>query len=197
MDKKSLRQQYLKIRAELTPKYLEKANDEITTKTISFIKRNHFKKIGLFLGINQEVETIKIINFCLDQGIEVYLPHCFVEDKTMTFKLIHQVSKDLEKNLQLNVFQPHETCPDLANANDLDILFVPVVAFDEQLNRIGMGAGYYDRWLQTNRFKKMKIGLAFSVQKTAESFAVADHDGKLDFCITEETSSLVLKRLID
>ena len=68
-----------------------------------------------------------------------------------------------------------------------DILLVPLVAFDKQLNRIGYGGGFYDRYI--NKVKKSKkiitIGLAYSFQKVKE-IKIKDYDIKLDFVITEK-----------
>ncbi len=68
-----------------------------------------------------------------------------------------------------------------------DILLVPLVAFDKQLNRIGYGGGFYDRYI--NKIKKSKkiitIGLAYSFQKVKE-IKINDYDIKLDFVITEK-----------
>ena len=67
-----------------------------------------------------------------------------------------------------------------------DILIVPLVAFDDNLNRLGYGGGYYDRYI--NKLKKRKkittIGLAFSFQQI-KKIPVNKFDQKLDYIITE------------
>ena len=68
-----------------------------------------------------------------------------------------------------------------------DILLVPLVAFDKNLNRIGYGGGFYDRYIK--KIKKIKkvitIGLAYSFQKV-KKISVSKYDIKLDFIITEK-----------
>jgi len=68
-----------------------------------------------------------------------------------------------------------------------DILLIPLVAFDSNLNRLGYGEGFYDRYIQKiEKIKKIiKIGLAFSFQKTS-SIPINQHDKRLDFIITEK-----------
>ena len=68
-----------------------------------------------------------------------------------------------------------------------DILFVPLVAFDKKLNRLGYGGGFYDRYIQKiSKIKKvLKVGLAFSFQKL-KIIPVNKHDKKLDIIITEK-----------
>lgn len=65
----------------------------------------------------------------------------------------------------------------------LDIVLVPLLAFDIHGNRIGMGGGYYDRFLKKHPNAK-KIGLAFELQKI-ESAPAEPHDVRLDTVITE------------
>ena len=70
-----------------------------------------------------------------------------------------------------------------------DILLVPLVAFDDNLNRIGYGGGFYDRYIK--RVRKIKkiftIGLAYSFQKI-KKIPISSHDIKLDYIITEKNN---------
>ena len=68
-----------------------------------------------------------------------------------------------------------------------DLIFVPLVGFDNNLNRLGYGGGFYDRYFEKNsNLKKIvKIGLAFSFQKI-KKLPVNKFDKKLDRIITEK-----------
>ena len=68
-----------------------------------------------------------------------------------------------------------------------DILLVPLVAFDKDLNRIGYGGGFYDRYIKKIKKKKkiITIGLAFSFQKV-KKIQTNKFDIKLDFIVTEK-----------
>ena len=68
-----------------------------------------------------------------------------------------------------------------------DILFIPLVAFDNNLNRLGYGGGYYDRLITKISKKKkiIKIGLAFSVQKI-DKVPINKYDQKLDYIVTNK-----------
>ena len=68
-----------------------------------------------------------------------------------------------------------------------DLIMVPLVAFDSNLNRIGYGKGYYDRSLQKiNKTKKniISLGIAYSFQKCS-AIPVNKYDFKLDYIFTE------------
>ena len=77
--------------------------------------------------------------------------------------------------------------PDVKNKIYPDILLIPLVAFDKNLNRLGYGGGYYDRFIEKLSRKKniIKIGLALSCQKI-KKIPINKHDQKLDFIITNE-----------
>ena len=69
-----------------------------------------------------------------------------------------------------------------------DLIMVPLVAFDNQLNRIGYGKGYYDRSLLRIKKRKRKaisIGIAHSFQR-CKTVPVNKHDFKLDYIFTEQ-----------
>ena len=68
-------------------------------------------------------------------------------------------------------------------------MLVPVVAYDKDLNRIGYGGGFYDRYIKKiKRYKKIVIiGLAYSFQKV-EQIPINEYDVKLDFIITEKNN---------
>ena len=68
-----------------------------------------------------------------------------------------------------------------------DIILVPIVAFDNNLNRLGYGAGYYDRLISklSKKKKLLKIGLALSVQKI-NNIPTNKYDEKLDYIVTEK-----------
>ena len=68
-----------------------------------------------------------------------------------------------------------------------DVILVPLVAFDANLNRLGYGGGYYDRIIQKleNKKKILKIGLAFSFQRV-KKVPIFKYDKKLDYILTEK-----------
>ena len=68
-----------------------------------------------------------------------------------------------------------------------NVIFVPLVAYDKNLNRIGYGGGFYDRYIEKLKKKKkiIKIGLAYSFQEI-KKIPFNTHDKKLDFIITDK-----------
>ena len=77
--------------------------------------------------------------------------------------------------------------PEIQNIVYPEILLVPLVAFDKNLNRLGYGGGYYDRIIAKLLKKKkiIKIGLALSVQKI-DKVPINAYDQKLDYIVTNK-----------
>ena len=69
-----------------------------------------------------------------------------------------------------------------------EILLIPLVGFDRQLNRLGYGGGFYDRYISKIKKNKkiIKIGLGFSFQKI-DKIPINKHDKKLDYILTEKS----------
>ena len=77
--------------------------------------------------------------------------------------------------------------PESTNIVYPDILLIPLVAFDKNLNRLGYGGGYYDRLIKKLSKKKniIKIGLAFSIQEI-DKVPINMYDQKLDYIVTNK-----------
>jgi len=67
----------------------------------------------------------------------------------------------------------------------IDVVFVPLLCFDETGNRVGYGKGFYDKFLASCRQETLKIGLSFfeAVEPWEDVF---ESDVKLDFCVTPD-----------
>ena len=89
-----------------------------------------------------------------------------------------------EDPLKINKFGIPE--PISNNLRDPDIMIVPLVAYDNNLNRIGYGGGFYDRYIKKLKSKKkvITIGLAYSNQKV-KKIPNNKYDIKLDYIVTE------------
>ena len=68
-----------------------------------------------------------------------------------------------------------------------EVLLIPLVAFDNQLNRLGYGGGYYDRYISRfrNNRRILKIGIGFSFQKI-NNLPINEYDERLDIVMTEK-----------
>ena len=177
MLKSKLRKKVLKIR-----KIAYKNNLKIDfNKVFSLIKKNNLieKSIGGYFPVNYEVDDLEILNKFCKKNYEISLP---VIKKNFQMDFYKWSFSDPMKINKYGIPEP--------NSKKIiypDIILIPLVAFDNNLNRLGYGGGYYDRLIEKlNRRKKiLKIGLAFSVQKI-NNVPVTRYDKKLDYIVTDK-----------
>ena len=150
-------------------------------KFFSFLKTNRYdlKNIGGYYPSNFEVDDLEILELLEKEKCKISLPIIKKNNQMDFFKW----SKD--DPLKINRYGIPE--PVASKIFYPDILLVPLVAYDNDLNRLGYGGGYYDRYIEKiEKTKKViKIGLAFSYQKL-KKVPVNIHDKKLNFIITEK-----------
>ena len=177
MNKLQIRKKILKIRKKNFDKNV-KIN---SNKFISFLKINlpNLKNIGGYYPYNYEIDDLEILDLLEKKQFNISLPI-------------------IKKNNQMNFFKWSNNDPLKVNKFGIlepvsskifypDILLVPLVGYDSNLNRLGYGGGFYDRYIEKiEKIKNViKIGLAFSFQKIT-SVPTNNYDKKLDFIITEK-----------
>jgi len=138
------------------------------------------KIVGGYYPVNFEIDILEILdNLEKKIGMQLSLP---VIKKNNEMDFYNWSTKNL---LKLNKYGIPE--PEKIKKVFPDIIFVPIVAFDNRLYRIGYGGGYYDRYIQKISKKKkiFKIGIAHSCQKI-NKVPTNKYDKKLDIIITEK-----------
>jgi 5-formyltetrahydrofolate cyclo-ligase len=141
------------------------------------------RRIAFYLSVNGELDPSFMMQICLQRGKCCYLPVVNTEknNQLLTFAKASQNSK-LAKN-RYGILEP-EAPHNITPIENLDIIFLPLVAFDLKGNRLGMGGGYYDKTLGNIRKKPLLVGLAYEFQKQ-KIIPTKDNDIKLDVVITE------------
>ena len=177
MNKSQIRNKIIKIRKKKFDKNLQ-IN---LVKFISLLKidKSNLKIIGGYYPSNYEIDDLAILDLLEKKNFKVSLP-IIKKNNQMNF-----YSWSRNDPLKINKFG----IPEPVSSKILypDILLVPLVAFDSNLNRLGYGGGYYDRYIEKiEKIKKViKIGLAFSFQKIS-SMPINQYDKQLDFIVTEK-----------
>ena len=177
MNKSEIRKKILKARKQNIPN-----NFNINYKFILDILRKYEgygKIIGGYYPYNYEINSIKILEKLEKQKYQISLPKIKNNFQMDFFRY------SIYDPLSINKYGiPEPTSNKVIYPN---ILLVPLVAFDKDLNRIGYGGGFYDRYI--DRIKKDKkiitIGLAYSFQKV-KKIPVNEYDFKLDYILTNK-----------
>lgn len=137
------------------------------------------KTIGIYCSTRGEVDTYGLMeHWFWDEDITIATPR--VNGKDMDFYKISSF-KDLSTG-SFGILEPQTE--NKIEPKDLDVIIVPLVAFDDYKHRIGYGKGYYDRYLK--RTSARKIGIAFAFQEVDE-ISVDAFDVDCDIVITEIT----------
>lgn len=171
MDKLSVRKAALQRREQISDKLGK--SQMIQKRVWDMVKEDGC--IGIYMAMADEVQTSTLLAQCWERGIQTAVPK--VEDGIIRFYFITSM-----EDVQEGHFHVMEPVTGKA-AEAIDSLVIPMVAFDEQGNRMGYGKGYYDRYLK--QFAGKRIGVAFAEQKAA-SLPTEAHDEIIELIVTEE-----------
>ena len=176
--KKILRKKLLDKRKK---KYIEISAKQ--TFAISELIKNKYKNIkviGGYIPINYEYDCLNLLKFLESKNYTICLP---VIKKNFQMDFYKYSFEDPFIVNKLGIPEPFRSSKKMIP----DLIFVPLVGYDRDLNRLGYGGGFYDRYFEKNlnSNKIFKIGLAFSFQKI-KKLPVNKFDKKLDRIITEK-----------
>ena len=180
MDKKGIiRRKFFFLRKK---KYFE-INEKFFFPIIKLIKKTSIKEkinISLYYPSFYEVNVLKFLDLEISKKFNFSLPKI---EKNNTMNFYNWKKNDILLLNKFGVPEPIKTKKIIPN-----IVFLPLLCFDNYKNRIGYGKGFYDRYLnQQIRLNKkiLTIGVAFSFQKY-HKLPIKKKDFKLDFIITEK-----------
>lgn len=121
--------------------------------------------VAVFLSFDGELDTRPLIHALWQAGKSVYLPVLHPFSKGSLLFLSYDRDSHLVMN-RLKIFEPKLDVRNVLPLDGLDVLITPLVAFDEQGQRLGMGGGFYDRTLQNWRQHGLwPVGLAHDCQR--------------------------------
>lgn len=180
MDKKTIRKQYKELRQQLSEDAVEELSLQIANQIISLDiwDKTYFH---LFLPIveQKEVNTEYLLQVLAGRDKEIVVSKSDFETREMTHFLLTDNTK-IKKN-KYNIPEPIDGLE--VPVSKIEVVFVPLLAFDKMGNRVGYGKGFYDLFLSNCKPETLKIGLSFFEAIEAID-AVIDSDVALDFCIT-------------
>ena len=178
MQKKTLRADARQRRASIAPDELAQLSACICTHVLGIIDGNN--PVMLYVSKAGEVETGTLIASLIERHGHVVVP--IIERRTTSLRLSYL--RDPSVLVESTFCVPEPIAHELpAQADDIKAVIIPLLAFDRTGNRLGYGAGYYDRFLSAHPAIP-RIGLAFSCQEFA-AIPGDEHDMKMDLIITE------------
>ncbi|WP_400076176.1 5-formyltetrahydrofolate cyclo-ligase [Winogradskyella sp. R77965] len=182
MTKKELRLKYKSLRKVLSQSQIEDYSLNIANQLLK-LSIWDFSFYHTFLTIEEqkEINTDYILNILAGKDKNIVISKSNFEDYSMTHYLLTDHTK-LKKN-KYNIPEPVDGIE--IQSSKMDVIFVPLLAYDKVGQRIGYGKGFYDRFLSECNPEALKIGLSFFNAESEFSDFNAN-DVKLDYCINPD-----------
>ncbi|WP_339610902.1 5-formyltetrahydrofolate cyclo-ligase [uncultured Planktosalinus sp.] len=182
MNKIELRKKYLQLRNQLTIDEIEEKSIKIANNIIN-LSIWQYNNYHIFLSIVEkgEINTEYILHILQGKDKNIAVPKTNVKTNTLSHFLLTDNTL-IEKN-SWGIPEPVNGIP--FSENQIDVVFVPLLAYDKKGNRVGYGKGFYDRFLIACKKETIKIGLSLFAPEPVP-IAVTNADIPLDYCITPE-----------
>ncbi len=184
MNKNEIRKVISKRRKSMSENEVKEKSKIIIEKLMNTDEFKKAKNLMVFLSFDNEVYTFDLIEKAMNMGKKVIVPYT-VKD---TYEIIPTLLKNIEEDLEVSNYGYMEPKKDKIQPileENIDMTVVPGLAFDEKMNRIGFGKGYYDRYLTKTKKESKNIAIAYDYQ-VLEEIPSEDFDVKMDYIITEE-----------
>lgn len=182
MNKKDIRKKILAVRnAIIYSEYLTNS-EKIANYFENYTSNLDIDSVFAYFPSNNEVNTKPVINSLLKSGVKVALPRVIDSNKSL-MKFYYITSIEDVVPGYMGIYEPDiNICKEAISKPD--IVIVPGVAFDKNLNRIGYGKGYYDIYFSNSDKNSLKIAFSFDCQ-LLDNIDTDDNDVKMDVIITE------------
>lgn len=182
MTKKEIRKKYKALRAALSTDEIETMSLAIANQSLSVdIWANQSFHLFLPIAEQKEVNTEYLLQILFGKDKNVVISRTDFDSLSMHHVLLTD-STTIKKN-KYNIPEPVDGFP--VDDQQIDVVFIPLLACDKQGNRVGYGKGFYDSFLEKCKADVVKIGLSF-FQPEDEITDIWPGDIPLDMLITPE-----------
>ena len=184
MFKKEIRLKYKELRSSLSENQIEELSLAIANSVLLLpIWEKTYFHVFLPIEEQKEVNTEYILHLLSGKDKEICISKSDFETRKMTHYLLTDNTK-IKKNAY-NIPEPVDG-PDASGevpSNKIDVVFIPLLAYDNHGNRVGYGKGFYDQFLAECNYNTVKIGLTFFEPEELIS-DVNSSDVQLNYCVT-------------
>lgn len=183
-SKAILRTRLRQNRQRISPEKRELAAQAIVKYVIQCDAFKQAKYIAAYCAIPDEINPSAIIEAAFALGKQIYLPVLKLDGSHTLEFASYTPEMRLIPN-RYGILEPQNPVINM-EAHALDLVLVPLLGFDLQGNRLGMGKGYYDiTFKKSDKPRPFLLGLAFECQKV-DSIPIEDNDVKLSAIATEK-----------
>ena len=180
MFKKEIRLKYKELRNSLSENQIEELSLAIANEILSLpIWEKTYFHVFLPIEEQKEVNTEYLLHLLSGKDKEICISKSDFESRKMTHFLLTDNTK-IKKN-EYNIPEPVDGIE--VPSNKMEVVFIPLLAFDKQGNRVGYGKGFYDKFLAECNPNTIKIGLSF-FEPEELILDVNPTDIQLNYCVT-------------
>jgi 5-formyltetrahydrofolate cyclo-ligase len=180
--KTSLRKEKIRERNLISQNEMDQVEKKTASLFMDMFSELKIKKVSIYIPVHNEVPTKRIIQLIIGSKAECYLP---VIDQDLNNKKMKFAEFNHETALVKNKFNISEPISrTFENVLQLELVVMPLVAFDNEGFRLGMGKGYYDFTFGSSEINRKPLfwGLSYDFQKT-DSCYPEEHDLKMEAVI--------------
>jgi 5-formyltetrahydrofolate cyclo-ligase len=183
-EKELIRKRLLERLLSLTSREVERRSRDVEKNLQKLPDYNKAKCIMVYYPLKGEVNLLGMIRKELKEKLI-----CFpsIEGRELVPYQVKNLEEDFITGL-LGVKQPNPQRTKKVRIEDLDLILVPGLAFDFERNRLGRGAGFYDRLLKRLNKNIKTIGIAFNFQVLKNLPYHSPQDQKVDILVTDTFS---------
>ncbi len=181
LTKQEARRRALAARDALQPEQREQLGEAVRGRALELPELAAASTVMLFASFRSEIDTMPLAQWVLRSGRSLCLPRV-LGPRTMAAFLVRDLEADLVPG-KWDIPEPREDQPEVP-PEDVDLVFVPGSAFDEEGRRCGYGGGFYDSFLPRTRPGTPWVALAFEVQLVPR-IILEPHDLPVTAVITE------------
>ena len=180
LNKNELRIKYKKLRQQLSIIEIDEMSLAIANKLLQMdIWKQTYYHLFLTIEEQNEIETEYVLNVLQGKDKEIVVSKSDFHSLEMVHYLLTENTK-FKKN-KYNIPEPIDGLE--VPISKIDIVFVPLLAFDIKGNRVGYGKGFYDKFLSKCNPETIKIGLSF-FEAEDKIVDITSNDKTLNYCIT-------------
>tara|TARA_R110002126_G_scaffold51770_5_gene141423 strand:+ start:66 stop:635 length:570 start_codon:yes stop_codon:yes gene_type:complete len=181
-NKKELRYKYKALRQSFSQNTIAEMSLSITNNLIQLpIWDKTYFHVFLPIEEQKEVDTELILHLLSSKDKEILISKSNFETREMTHFLLTDNTRIAKNNY--NIPEPVDGIE--VPAKKIEVVFVPLLAYDKKGNRVGYGKGFYDTFLSECKPDVIKIGLSFFEPEELIS-DIFEGDVKLDYCVTPQ-----------
>jgi 5-formyltetrahydrofolate cyclo-ligase len=179
--KSTIRRRVMILREQLTERQRQQWSKRICQRIAALPEVRDARVILLYQSILNEPDIGPLYDKLWRAGKRLALPRV-IGEHDMEARLVKDIAKDLAPGYK-NILEPKTSC-EVVDPAEIDVVLVPGSSFDTRGNRLGMGFGFYDRYLARAGMRAAKIGVAYTFQ-VLEEVPSEPHDVRMDKLVTE------------